>query len=533
VEVNVKTRPWLLCGAAAVALVPIVLAQTGATADQASIDELVLINRMLASSEMGVLGAYGHVSVRNRNNPSHYFISRSVSPGLVTASDIYESDLDSKPIAGARTDLLEDRFLHGEIYRARPDVMAIVYTCTRELAALSVSSVPLRDSGPMPIFDTRKAAGGQNGFVNTAALGRALAAFLGRGNAALMLGQGAVVVSSSTNDVVSGAMRLQQEALQRLFAPSLGKTSNHVAFARDGAAPEARANLRTGNVERVDRFSIFFNYLGARDLARIQPDTKASAAPYSDQAVIDELVIANRLLASSELGVLTPDGLAHVSARSRTNPNHFFIAHDVAPGMVTAADIIEDDLDAKPVKAGNVAQYSERFIHSEIYRARPDIMAVLHAHTPELRVFGQSLVKLRPVSNRAIFIGDGLPIYDIVKYDPRATNTLISSQELGRSLVGLMGKKDGALLLDHGIALADYSVRGLVSRAYNLRNDARIQQMALSLGGTVYYFEPTGTASRGASAYPEWDYWRQLVIGSADVNLIPKPAAGLPLRPHQ
>src|ERR1700674_5806667 len=91
-EVNVKTRPLLLCGAAAVALASIVLAQTGATAEQASIDELVFINRMLASSEMGVLGPYGHVSVRNRINPSHYLISRSVSPGLVTASDIYESD---------------------------------------------------------------------------------------------------------------------------------------------------------------------------------------------------------------------------------------------------------------------------------------------------------------------------------------------------------------------------------------------------------------------------------------------------------
>jgi hypothetical protein len=100
-----------------------------------------------------------------------------------------------------------------------------------------------------------------------------------------------------------------------------------------------------------------------------------------------------------------------------------------------------------------------------------------------------------------------------------------------------MGKKDGALLLDHGIALADSSLRGLVSRAYNLRLNARIERLAIALGGTVNYFEAPVTAangpSRGAGAYPEWDYWKQVVIGSADLTTVPRPASGLPLRPHQ
>ena len=506
------------------------VAQTSAAADQAAIDELVLVNRMLASREMGVLGAYGHVSVRK--DPNHYFISRFVSPGMVTATDIYESDLENRPVAGARPDLIEDRFIHGEIYKARPDVMAVVYSTAPELAAFSVSSIPfVWNSSPMKVFDPRKISGGQNGFVNTGALGRSLADALGREDTILVFGQGAVVVSSTTNDLVSGAVRLEQEALQQQFATALGGTPNHVAFTKK-ATPETRTNLRTCNVERVDRFSIFFNYLGARDLGRI--NGKAAPAGDSDQAVIEELVVANRLLASIELGVLTPDGLAHVSVRSRTNPNHFFIAHDVAPGMVTPPDIIEDDLDAKPVKAGNVAQYSERFIHSEIYRMRPDVMAVLHAHTPELRVFGQSSVRLRPVWNRALFIGDGFPIFDIVKVDGDATSTLINSPELGRALVVLMGKNDGALLLDHGIALADSSLHGLVSRAYNLRLDARIQRMAIALGGTVNYFEvPPDYPRRTAGTYPEWDYWKQIVIGSEDLTKVPKPASGLPLRPHQ
>jgi HCOMODA/2-hydroxy-3-carboxy-muconic semialdehyde decarboxylase len=512
-------------------------AQTSGSAAHTAIDELVLINRMLASREMGVLGAYGHVSVRNRRDPFHYFISRRVSPGLVTASDIYESDLDGRPVAGAGPDLSEDRILHGEIYKARPDVMAVVYTAAPELAAFSVSSVPLVwNNGPVKVFDPRKLGDGQNGFLNTPALGKALADSLGRGNAILIFGQGAVLASSTTNDLVNEAVRLEQDALQQQFATALGGTPNHVAFTKK-ATPETRTNLRTGAVERVDRFSIFFNYLGVRDLGRVKAPSKAATAARSDQALIDDLVIANRLLASPELGVLTPDGLAHVSARSRTNPNHFFIAHDVAPGMVTPGDIIEDDLDAKPVRAANVAQYSERFIHSEIYRARPDIMAVLHAHTPELRVFGQSSEKLRPVWNRALFIGDGLPVFDIVKFDPDVTSTLINSPQLGRALVGLMGNKDGALLLDHGIALADSSLRGLVSRAYNLRLDARIQRMAIELGGTISYFDVAGTpsagAGRGVTTYPEWDYWKEIVVASADLTVVPKPTSGLPLRPHQ
>ncbi len=166
------------------------VAQTGAAVDQAAKEELVVINRMLASKEMGVLGAYGHVSMRNPRSADHYFISRRVSPGLVTVGDIYESDLDGKPVTGSTADLLEDRFLDGEIYKAQPDVKAIVYSTAPELAAFSVSSVPLVSTNSfLQVFDLRKATGGANGFINTPALGHALAESL-RGNAILVFGPG-------------------------------------------------------------------------------------------------------------------------------------------------------------------------------------------------------------------------------------------------------------------------------------------------------------------------------------------------------
>jgi ribulose-5-phosphate 4-epimerase/fuculose-1-phosphate aldolase len=516
-----------------------------ASAEQALVDQLVLMNRMLASKEMGILAPYGHVSVRSRANADRYYISSAVSPFLVTARDIYESDLDNNPVAGNRSDLLQERFIHGEIYKARPDVMAVVYTSAPELVAFSVSSVALpRNNGPVPVFDIRKVEAGQSGHIDTPALGRALAKFLGKETTTLMLGQGAVVASPTTNALVSGVLGLRLGARQKMFEISLGGTLNHMVFTREKAIPEAGGAGNTGpsgNVERIDRFAAFFNFMGARDLARTPGANRAGAQrdPNSDQSVIEDLVIANRLLASAEIGVLTPDGLAHVSARSRTHPDHFFIAHDVSPGMVSPADIIENDLDTTPVKGGKVAQYSERFIHSEIYRTRPDVMAVLHAHTPELRTFGQSSVKLRPVFNGALFIGDGLPIFDITRFTGGAPSPIscvacISTPQLGRALATVMGNRDASLLLDHGIALGAPSVRALVTRAYNLKLNATIQQMAISLGGTVNSLDQSqGTVSTEPQHYPEWDYWKQIVLGSMDLNAIPQPAYGLPITGRQ
>src|ERR1700683_3883159 len=114
-------------------------AEARSAADQRAIDELVLANRMLASPLLGVLDAFGHVSMRVPSNPNHYFISRYISAGLVTAADIIENDLDSRPVAGPRSDEYQERFIHGKIYKARPDVMALLHSHTPELVAFGVS----------------------------------------------------------------------------------------------------------------------------------------------------------------------------------------------------------------------------------------------------------------------------------------------------------------------------------------------------------------------------------------------------------
>jgi HCOMODA/2-hydroxy-3-carboxy-muconic semialdehyde decarboxylase len=559
-----RCRGFLFCGAAALLWVTAqgcarettppaategVSETAAADGDQAQFEQLVLINRMLASDEMAVLGPYGHASVRSSSNPDRYFISRAVAPALVTTADIYESDLESNPVSGGAAGVLDERFLHGEIYKARPDVMAIVYTKTPSIVAFSVSSVALPDNPlppnnkPVPVFDIRGVEGGGQGAITTPAIGSAMAAALGKNTTMLLFGSGAVIASGSTGSVVNAALDLRTGADNRIFEIAVGATPNHMVYTRKQAIPEAGGSEDTGpsgRVERINRFAAFFNHLGARDLARVARDTAAPADPNSDQALIEELVIANRLMASDDIGALTPDGLAHVSVRSRTHPDHYFIAHDVSPGMVTAADVIENDLDSVPVREDQRAfpQYSERYIHGEIYKARPDIMAVLHAHTPELVTFGQSAARLRAVSNTALFIGDGLPLYDLTRFTGGAPSPVscahcISTPQLGRALAEVMGSKEASLLLDHGIALGAPSLRALVSRAYNLRMNAKIQALAIGLGGTVNAFDEAVDTKNASSTYPEWDYWKQRVLGSTaavDPATAYTPSSGLPTK---
>src|SRR5262245_30303405 len=119
--------------------------------------------------------------------------------------------------------------------------------------------------------------------------------------------------------------------------------------------------------------------------------------PPTRQAVIDELVIANHILANE--GVL--DGYGHVSVRSPQNPDHHFLARAGAPALVTAADIVEYDFDSNVIGGSAAAGYMERFIHGEIYRARPDVMAVVHCHCLEVIPFADTGVPLRPMHHRS------------------------------------------------------------------------------------------------------------------------------------
>ena len=127
--------------------------------------------------------------------------------------------------------------------------------------------------------------------------------------------------------------------------------------------------------------------------------------------LIEDLVAGNRILAME--GVL--DAMGHISVRSTARPDRFLLARSMAPELVTAADILEYDLDGNAIDARDRTSYLERFIHSEIYSSRPDVRAVVHCHTASLIPFAASDVPLRAMYHMAAFVAEGVPVFDIRK----------------------------------------------------------------------------------------------------------------------
>lgn len=228
---------------------------------------------------------------------------------------------------------------------------------------------------------------------------------------------------------------------------------------------------------------------------------KKTAAP----ALVQELVVANHILANE--GVV--DAYGHVSVRDPKNPQHFWLARHMAAGTVTASDIIEYDLDSKPVNGDPSAGYTERFIHGEIYRVRPDVTAIVHCHAPDLIPFGVSSVPLRPVYHMAGFLEVPVPIFEI-RDAGGLTDMLIRTPELGQALAQTLGSKPAALMRGHGAVVVAPSLHVVVGRAYYMNLNARLEAQAIALGGTVTYLDPVEAQKTGAQDGFEraWDYWK-------------------------
>ncbi len=155
--------------------------------------------------------------------------------------------------------------------------------------------------------------------------------------------------------------------------------------------------------------------------------TKSSAP-----TTIEELVAANHILYAESV----VDGFGHVSARHDTNPDRFWLSRGMAPGLVTAEDVMEYDLDGNPIDARGRAMYAERFIHGEIYRRRADVKAVVHSHSPAVIPFRRydAFRLLKPIFHMSAFLGDGVPVFEIRKSRWRNEDMLIRNASLGKAL---------------------------------------------------------------------------------------------------
>jgi ribulose-5-phosphate 4-epimerase/fuculose-1-phosphate aldolase len=241
--------------------------------------------------------------------------------------------------------------------------------------------------------------------------------------------------------------------------------------------------------------------------APTRAQTPANPVSGVDAAVIDDIVVGSRILA--DFGVV--DAFGHVSARHPANPNHFLMSRSLAPALVTAEDIMEFDLDGNAIDARGRTVFLERFIHGEIYKARPDVMSVVHTHSPGVIPFTVAKVPLRPMFHNAAFLAMGAPVWEIRK-DFGETDMLVRDSARGKSLAQALGEKSVVLMRGHGDVTVGPSVKMAVFRAYYTDVNARLQSQAVGLGGDINYL----TAEEGAKADAVnlivlervWNLWR-------------------------
>jgi HCOMODA/2-hydroxy-3-carboxy-muconic semialdehyde decarboxylase len=230
----------------------------------------------------------------------------------------------------------------------------------------------------------------------------------------------------------------------------------------------------------------------------------------SRKGLIDDLVSANHILFKE--GVV--DGFGHVSVRDERDPERFLLSRSIAPATVTARDVMEFGMDGEPLNARDRRPYLERFIHSEIYRLRPDVVAVVHSHSPALIPFGITGTSLRPVFHMSGFLGSATPIFEIREAGGPATDMLIRDRKLGAALARKLGTAPFALMRGHGSVAVGATLKQVVFRAIYAEVNARLQSEALRLGAITYLndAEAANAARTNDSVIDRpWGLWKARV----------------------
>ena len=222
--------------------------------------------------------------------------------------------------------------------------------------------------------------------------------------------------------------------------------------------------------------------------------------------LIPDLVTANHILFDQNV----VDAFGHVSVRSNARTDRFFMARNRAPGDMTAADIIEYTLEGEPAAPTQAQLYSERFIHSEIYRARPDVMAVVHGHSYTLVTLSVvQNARLRPVMHFAGFIGNEAPLFEMRDFAGDASDLFVRNAGLGASLAKTLGAGNIVVMRGHGSAITGGTLAQAVHRAVYAEINARMQLDAMKAGNVIYLSPGEVRATAAIPNYERaWDFWK-------------------------
>ena len=228
----------------------------------------------------------------------------------------------------------------------------------------------------------------------------------------------------------------------------------------------------------------------------------------ASKALIDDLVAGSRILA--EHGVL--DAYGHISARSDKRPDRFIMSRAIAPALVTAKDLMELDADSEALAGDRRKGFIERYIHGEIYRVRPEVMAVVHSHSPSAIPFGATRSKLRPIYHMGAFLWSGTPVFEIRNIKPE-NDLLVRDRPLGAALAKTLGNCACVLMRGHGMTVIGDSVPEAVFRAIYTEMNARLQLQATQLEGPIEFLSDEegrrSTASNRGTIERPWELWKK------------------------
>jgi ribulose-5-phosphate 4-epimerase/fuculose-1-phosphate aldolase len=229
----------------------------------------------------------------------------------------------------------------------------------------------------------------------------------------------------------------------------------------------------------------------------------------------EELALANRIL--YDRGVV--DGFGHVSVRDDRDPERFLLARSIAPGLVTAADVMGFALDGTALGGDSRTPYLERFIHGSIYRLRPDVGAIVHSHSAAVIPFGiVAGVTLRPVFHMSSFLRGPVPVFEIRDAAGPDNDMLVRDEKLGDALAISLGDNPTVLMRGHGSTTVGRSLPEAVFRAVYTEVNARLQAEAMRMGEVTFLSDKEALRSSAANAGQiarAWELWsREVTVSS-------------------
>jgi ribulose-5-phosphate 4-epimerase/fuculose-1-phosphate aldolase len=234
-----------------------------------------------------------------------------------------------------------------------------------------------------------------------------------------------------------------------------------------------------------------------------------------DASLLDDLVAAYRILAEHRV----IDAYGHVSIRSPDNPQRYLLARSLAPEVVQVEDLLEYDLDSNPVEPRGRESVRERFIHGEVYKARPEVMAVVHNHSPSVIPFSVTGVPMRPIFHMAAFIGDGVPNFEIRDVE-KGTDLLVKTPKLGAALARTLGRHPASLMRGHGAVVVGENIARAVGRSVYLEQSAQLQMQAMLLSEKFTWMDEAEVkASVPVQNYNRaWPMWREKALAEAKAD---------------